>query len=192
MSKPTGSPQQPASEPNLKRRRTDAPSRNSTPYRSGNDTPLSHFAARVVEERGSGSTTPAARQGEETEWVLNAAVPQANGHNLDSETSEDDIWSMKTTGRQNFGGFKRHKKQTAKPARDDADADLSSASEGEVSDSPPSRQQKGGTARLSSLQSQTKPSENASPLRQHAQDQARKRKHAQSQPPKRKKARKTM
>lgn len=185
------SPKQPASESQNKRRRVDGHSRNATPHRSETNTPLSHFANRVMEERSAQATNTPAREGEDTEWVLDVKVPQANGHDDVSE-SEDDIWSTKAMGRQTFGAFKRHKNVPVKPARDDADADLSSASEGEISDSPPSRQSKGGPGRSLPKNVQRQGSDTASPLRLHAQKQERKRKQPQPQSTGRKKARKTM
>lgn len=138
-------------------------------------------------DREPNPTVDTVGEGGETEWVLNVDVPQAGRHGEDPASSEDDIWSTKPTGRQTFGGFRRQKKQPAKPARDDADADLSSASEGEISDSPPARQQKAG-----SKQAQKQASDTASPLRLHAQEQDRKRKQNQVQSKGRKKARQTM
>jgi hypothetical protein len=189
MSKTSQSPKQPSSEPQTKRRRLDAQSRNSTPQQSGDSTPLSHFAARVMEDRASLSTSTPAKEGEDTEWVLNVPLPHNDVD--DSESSEDDIWSTKATGRQTFGAFKRNKTAPAKPAKDDADADLSSASEGELSDSPP-RQPKGATDRFLSKKGQRQVSDTASPLRQHAQQQDRKRKLPHSQLKGGKKSRKTM
>lgn len=145
-----------------------------------------------MDERETNTITGPDREGQETAWVLNLNMTQVNGQGDDSDTSEDDIWTTKATGRQTFGGFTRQKKQPAKPARDDADADLSSASEGEVSDSPPPRQQKVATDRFFSKQAQRQVSDTASPLRQHAQNKDRKRKQNQGQPKGRKKARQTM
>lgn len=186
MSKSSQSPKQPSSVPSSKRRRIDSESRNSTPQRSGDSTPLSHFATRVAEERAQSIST-LAREGEDTEWVLDISLP--NGH-ADESDSEEDIWSSKATGRQTYGAFKRNKATTVKPKKDDADADLSSASDGEVSDSPPS-QPKSATDRFSK-QNQRQVSDTASPLRQHAQRQDRKRKLHPTPAKGGKKSRKTM
>jgi len=126
--------------------------------------------------------------------VLKVNIPPTNGHLDDTDGSEDDIWSTKVTGRQTFGGFKRQRKQPTKAPRDDADADLSSASEGEISDSDnsPKGRPNGGTDRFFTKQGHRQVSDNASPLRAHAQQQDRKRKKGADKSGGRKKARKTM
>jgi hypothetical protein len=185
----SNSPRDAATDSESKRRKIDSQPRNSTPYWSGNSTPLSHFASRVMDERTAHFSSTPAQEGEDTEWVLNMSLPSPAS---DGSDSEDDIWSTKVAGRQTFGAFTRNKKPPVKPARDDADADLSSASEGEVSETSESRQPKAGPSRPVSKHLQRQVSDTTSPLRLHGQKQERKRKQMPAESSKRKKARKTM
>ena len=111
-----------------------------------------------------------AREGEETAWVLKSVVSPAAAHT--DEESEEDIWSTKANGRQTFGKFTKRTARPTKPARDDADADLSSASEGEVSDDEYPPDHHNNVRRHAALKaSARKTTEYSSPLRQFAEKQ---------------------
>jgi hypothetical protein len=157
----------PSSEPPLKRRRTDSGFDTTTPTRNGSQTPTSQHDGEPT------SSLRPSREGEETEWVLNLPIPVAHGH--EEDTSEDEIWQKKASGRQTFGKFTRVKAQPPKPPKDDADADLSSASEVDASDDdePPSTAR--ATDRRYGSMFKDKKQDTASPLRKHAERQDRKR-----------------
>lgn len=165
-----------------KRRRVDVGSDPPATHRSGPSTPTGQTTPQLQQRQAIASN------GQETAWVLKTVIPDANGHT--EEDSEEDIWSSKTVGRQRFGQFTRKRTFAPKPAPDDADADLSSASEDEVSDDEPAlRSQRAGN-RSANIAKQKM---SDSPLRAFAQQQDRKRKSQQiSKDQNRKKARRTM
>jgi hypothetical protein len=181
----------PNSAPPHKRRRTEFGSGLSTPSRSMS----THSLNPTESQDGQLSRTPT-NPGAETAWVLKSTVSQINEHNDSDSSSEDELWSSKAPmGRQTFGSFKKRKAVpvSTKRKRDDADADLSSASEeGEISDDelPPDHHSRvmGHAAKKAVGPKQT---DTASPLRAFAEKQDRKKKQREMDA-KRKKMRRTM
>lgn len=120
----TSQPTTPGSEPALKRQKTDHTPDSSVPttpatepraYVSRSDIKAALQAEATFEAlaRAKRAELGFGHNEYETEWVLNVPVPNAN--NLNGQTDEDsenESEDEETTGRQTYGGYKRHKKTT--------------------------------------------------------------------------------
>lgn len=118
----TSQPTTPVSEPASKRQKTDHTPESSVPttpatepraYVSRSDVKAALQAEATFEAlaRAKRAELGFGHNEYETEWVLNVPVPNTNNVNgQNDEESEDETEDEGTTGRQPYGGYKRHKK----------------------------------------------------------------------------------
>lgn len=139
----------PVTEPLSKRRRIDAASESSTPS-TPRDALIDHNAVsaalKAEQDLIASARARNAREGDETEWVLNPKMhapsgssnrhPRTYGHTTsDDDESVDDVWANASSGRQIYGSFKRKARysSTVKVDEEDDEDSTSDASEAEPS-----------------------------------------------------------
>jgi len=140
----------PSSEPGSKRRKVNSSSQSSpgTPSSSAYaDQSAVSTALKAEADAQAIARARNAREGGETEWVLDLNLPaisdndrrygDINPHHRSGEESDSDLselWTNQATGRQTYGGFKRNKKHVKSTTiAEPGDEMLSSASDSDVS-----------------------------------------------------------
>lgn len=149
-SKASPSSRTPVSEAPSKRRRVDPASPSSTPS-TPRDALIDHnaisAALKAEQDLIASARARNARDGDETEWILNLKMAAPSGlvykqsptneHTTsDDDETVDDVWATASSGRQTYGSYKRKARHSNSVKADEENDDDSTSDPSESETSP--------------------------------------------------------